>query len=320
MDNTPNLCSRDPGHSQYSEASVFDNLLCHKYSPSVAYTDALANTQPHQNSVEVPIVTTVISQGSILETPNMVTSCIGEHAYDSWKDGKNDILFMQTVGVDGSENLLHDGNSQMNLRRQLGALNRQCLSLQQSDVSTVPSQGLSLSLGTQIIVPSIQCQHTSSDISLFRPHQTTSRNGGSGRDENCENKSTNANNFPYESASLASSILNSKYLKAAQELLDEVVNVQKALKRKSIKSQSLHTSAGTTTGKDCSAGEGMSSNPQDSTINSSSELSPSERQDLQNKVTKLLTMLDEVHISFTISLYYIVLYKYFTTTILESHF
>ncbi|CAL9148811.1 BEL1-like homeodomain protein 7 [Musa acuminata AAA Group] len=294
MDNTPNLCSRDPGHSQYSEASVFDNLLCHKYSPSVAYTDALANTQPHQNSVEVPIVTTVISQGSILETPNMVTSCIGEHAYDSWKDGKNDILFMQTVGVDGSENLLHDGNSQMNLRRQLGALNRQCLSLQQSDVSTVPSQGLSLSLGTQIIVPSIQCQHTSSDISLFRPHQTTSRNGGSGRDENCENKSTNANNFPYESASLASSILNSKYLKAAQELLDEVVNVQKALKRKSIKSQSLHTSAGTTTGKDCSAGEGMSSNPQDSTINSSSELSPSERQDLQNKVTKLLTMLDEI--------------------------
>ncbi|RRT81437.1 hypothetical protein BHE74_00026771 [Ensete ventricosum] len=297
MDNTPNLCSRDPGHSQYSEASVFDNLLCHKYSSSVAYSDALANTQPNQNSVELPVVTTVISRGSILETPNMVTSCVGEHAYDSRKDGKNDMLFMQTVGVsvDGSANLLHDGDSQMNLQRQLGALNRQCLSLQQSDVSTVPSQGLSLSLGTQIIVPSIQCHHTSSDISLFRPHQTTSRNGGPSRDENYQNK---------------------KYLKAAQELLDEVVNVQKALKRKSIKSQSLHTSAGTTTGKDCSAGEGMSSNPHDSTINSSSELSPSERQDLQNKVTKLLTMLDEVHISFIISLHYIALYKYFIVTLL----
>ncbi|URD87413.1 Homeobox domain containing protein [Musa troglodytarum] len=36
-----------------------------------------------------------------------------------------------------------------------------------------------------------------------------------------------------------------------------------------------------------------STNPQDSTINSSTELSLSERQDLQDKVTKLLALLDE---------------------------
>lgn len=75
----------------------------------------------------------------------------------------------------------------------------------------------------------------------------------------------------------------------AQELLDEVINVRKALKQpdldKNICSQPKMSN-------------GMSSEHSDSVNNSSSELTPAERQDLQNKKTKLLSMLDDVSIYF----------------------
>ncbi|CAI0437899.1 unnamed protein product [Linum tenue] len=75
--------------------------------------------------------------------------------------------------------------------------------------------------------------------------------------------------------SIARTIPNSKYLKAAQQLLDEVVNVRKALR---------HADK-----------EGDSGSKNDESLNNSaSELSHSERQELQNKLTKLLSMLDEV--------------------------
>ena len=86
-----------------------------------------------------------------------------------------------------------------------------------------------------------------------------------------------------------SPILNSKYLRVAQELLDEVINVRKALKQpdldKNVSSQPKSPN-------------GMSSEPSESVNNSSSEISPAERQDLQNKKIKLLSMLDEASINF----------------------
>ncbi|GMI96825.1 hypothetical protein HRI_003351800 [Hibiscus trionum] len=82
----------------------------------------------------------------------------------------------------------------------------------------------------------------------------------------------------------ASTNLNSKYLKVAQELLNEVINIQQALKQpqldKNVSSQPKSSN-------------GMSSEPSKS-VNTSSELSSAERHDLQNKKTKLLSMLDEV--------------------------
>lgn len=81
-------------------------------------------------------------------------------------------------------------------------------------------------------------------------------------------------------------ILNTKYLKAAQELLEEVVNINKALAQPvPSKDQTGQTQPS----------NGVSSEPSESIINSNSELSPAERQELQNRKTKLLAMLDEVH-------------------------
>ncbi|KAE8729036.1 BEL1-like homeodomain protein 1 [Hibiscus syriacus] len=81
-----------------------------------------------------------------------------------------------------------------------------------------------------------------------------------------------------------STILNSKYLKVAQELFSEVINVQQALKQphldKNVTSQAKSSNR-------------TSSKPGES-VNTPSEISPTKRQDLQNKKTKLLCMLDEV--------------------------
>ncbi|XP_020258138.1 BEL1-like homeodomain protein 7 isoform X2 [Asparagus officinalis] len=84
------------------------------------------------------------------------------------------------------------------------------------------------------------------------------------------------------------SIPNSKYFKAAQRLLDEVVNIRDALKKKADKSQNA-----------CGFGGGSRSdavppNPEESAVDHSTELPTSERHDLQNRVTKLLAMSDEV--------------------------
>ncbi|GFP95149.1 bel1-like homeodomain protein 6 [Phtheirospermum japonicum] len=77
-------------------------------------------------------------------------------------------------------------------------------------------------------------------------------------------------------------ICNSKYLRAARELLDELVNVHRVSK----------LSVGST-GTDAKR-DGLSGEVQESTNNGSRELSQSERHELQNKLTKLVSMLDEV--------------------------
>ncbi|XP_071689017.1 BEL1-like homeodomain protein 7 [Rutidosis leptorrhynchoides] len=73
-------------------------------------------------------------------------------------------------------------------------------------------------------------------------------------------------------------ISNSKYLKAAQQLLDEVVNVKKIRKQEYSKNESVNDSH-----------EVFGESKQDSSV-----LSAAEKQDLQNKKTKLSSMLTEV--------------------------
>ena len=107
--------------------------------------------------------------------------------------------------------------------------------------------------------------------------------------------------YPYEQSSFTNSILNSKYLKAAQQLLDELVNVWRALKQRgSIKHQNNQgiglDGSKETDGRSNSQSVHKSSDPGDLTNNSSCELSPAELQDLQNKKTRLLSMLDEVNL------------------------
>ncbi|KAJ0262768.1 BEL1-like homeodomain protein 6 [Hirschfeldia incana] len=128
-------------------------------------------------------------------------------------------------------------------------------------------QGLSLSLGSQIL-PGI--------------HQM-SHQGMSPRPKHFRGNEYAAQSFPVGSPNVdvVRIIPNSKYLKAAQQLLDEAVNVKKSPKQFKKKENPQEPDQ----------------NPQDSSTNPPAEISQSERQELHNKLTKLLSMLDEMQIA-----------------------
>ncbi|ESW08624.1 hypothetical protein PHAVU_009G060400 [Phaseolus vulgaris] len=93
---------------------------------------------------------------------------------------------------------------------------------------------------------------------------------------------------PSDLPGYSNSILNSQYLRAAQELLDEIVSVRKALKQPGMEKQENHRDIGL---------DGSKNSYEKSTQMSSApngELSSAERQNLLDKKTKLLSMLDEV--------------------------
>ncbi|KAG6478594.1 BEL1-like homeodomain protein 1 [Zingiber officinale] len=84
-------------------------------------------------------------------------------------------------------------------------------------------------------------------------------------------------------------LLGSRYLKAAQQLLDEVVNVGKGIKDESPKAQPA-------TGTDRSNVEpkGAATGDENASTNRGPDLSTAERQELQMKKAKLVNMLEEV--------------------------
>lgn len=174
-------------------------------------------------------------------------------------------------------------------------------------------QGLSLSLGTQIPSGIHMPSANLGSISFLGPIPMVSGEGGgrtgSERSRNTDSalvgftggdQDVNKGDIPYGMSSIVRVIPHSRYLKAVQQLLDEIVNVRKALRRPDdANDQSRRENP-----KDADGGSKneASSNPQESASNSS-ELSSAEKQDLQNKLTKLLSMLDEVsqfvHLSLT---------------------
>ncbi|GJN08988.1 hypothetical protein PR202_ga26952 [Eleusine coracana subsp. coracana] len=128
-------------------------------------------------------------------------------------------------------------------------------------------QGLSLSLGTQGVPMSMyQHQYRPAGMLLSPNHQSAA--------------SRNAQSNIY--------IQNSRYLKAARELLDEVVNVKDAIKRKGDKNNQGNKDSG-----ECKDGE-KNEEKTEHEGNSAPELTASERQDLQNKVSALMALLDQV--------------------------
>lgn len=86
-------------------------------------------------------------------------------------------------------------------------------------------------------------------------------------------------------------LLSSKYLKAAQELLDEVVNVGKGAKTAAESSKGQPKSTGDSAAA-ASGGGGA-----DSSAKRGAELTTAERQEIQMKKAKLVNMLDEVRLS-----------------------
>lgn len=239
-------------------------------------------------------------------------------------EGRHEVMFIPPMGdpVGSSVN----GNSLAVPRTQLpGTLDGE---------QNVQYQGLSLSLGTQIpssvSLPSFpyQCSNPnlSSGMSMCLPmsvndalsckddqsnqngelrnveYLTSGFFGGSHNAIKTEgfynhlcsvsSKEMHTGQYPFEPSGVAHNILNTKCLKAAQQLLDEVVNVRKALKQPELNKQGIGSDGSKeTVGK---YNHQSLLDPSESSMNSSSELSPAERQELENMKTKLLSMLDEV--------------------------
>ncbi|KAL5545708.1 hypothetical protein UlMin_005395 [Ulmus minor] len=148
-------------------------------------------------------------------------------------------------------------------------------------------QGLSLTLSSQQL-----------GYGSFRPDREVPNSGhGSGEDIRVSGGSSSSVSVVTNGVSgIQSVLLSSKYLKAAQELLDEVVNVGNGIRNESNKKlgnaqngkQLGESSTAASGGGEGSvvAGEGSGKR--------SAELTPAERQEIQMKKAKLISMLDEV--------------------------
>lgn len=283
-DAAPALYLRESMHVSFPETPVLSGNMMLYMNPG-PYTDNPlgGNAQQQSNGMEVPSVGGIDSvqqqqQQEILS--NFGGSRSGDHDFMLWRDGRNEMLLMPP--------------------------------LQSSQ-----GQGLSLSLGTQIPSGIHMPSANLSSISFLGPIPMVSGEGG-GRTGSERSRNTDCapagfargdedvnkgGDIPYGMSSIVRVIPNSRYLKAAQQLLDEIVNVRKALKRPDdANDQSRHENQRSPKDADEGSKNEASSNPQESGSNSG-ELCPAEKQDLQNKLTKLLSMLDEVskyvHLSLT---------------------
>ncbi|XP_068651413.1 BEL1-like homeodomain protein 7 [Aristolochia californica] len=329
----PTLYLREPESTSYPESSsVPNNMVYMNYSSAGSHPDNIGgNSQSQPTCVDIPVHSAMLSQDpsqGTSESTQTHQGILSNLGYGVWRDGRNEMLFMQpSSNVQALDPQMHSAaDTPMHMQTQLGIFHGG------PNVSAIQGQGLSLSLGTQIPsalqMSSFQFRPGTTDISFVGLHQSTSgdRDDTTTRGEqprhpdllpaysdqemkgdvsnNLQNSTTlkQINSDPNQYA-LTSTIPNSKYLQAAQQLLDEVVNVRKALQQDrerhqnfmSVGMQGLKESdGGSKGGGSLPSSSGMSSNPQEASSNSMTDLSPAERQDLQNKLSKLLAMLDEV--------------------------
>ncbi|KAL8156365.1 BEL1-like homeodomain protein 7 [Apium graveolens] len=290
---------REPLLNSYSETPVLPgNVMMYMNYPSSSgsYSDTLAGNSGHQNiSIDHPSAEARRSNVSHQEfLSNLGVTRAGEHDLSVWKDGRYETLLMQTMG--GVNNTLNRGQD-------------------------LQGQGLSLSLSPQLSsgvqISSLHGRNPDPGVSSFlSPHTSFSgddidRVGTFRDDETSQNRQLRNAEYMLPDVLGSSSALlkadvssfgmqnilrnvpKSMYLKAAQQLLDEVVNVRKALKQHDRKKEPV---------ADCvyvdrASNDGTSASPaagQDATSNGLNELSAAEKHELQNKMAKLLSMLDEV--------------------------
>ncbi|XVF45346.1 hypothetical protein PTKIN_Ptkin02bG0198400 [Pterospermum kingtungense] len=287
-DTAPMIYLRESMPGSYPEASVHPGNTM-MYMNSGSYSDAFAaNSQQQNNCFGVQAVEASDSTSQQQEIlSNLGGSRVGEHDFGTWRDGRNEMLVMNPMG--GTAGIIHSGQN-------------------------LQGQGLSLSLGTQIPsgiqFPSTFRNPNSGFGSFLSPNPSLTGEGGS-RNSSDEH-SRNAEYLPpgfsggnqdsnkgdlsaYGLSSITRTIPHSKYLKAAQQLLDEVVNVRKALKQPDgEKKQSSLEKRMKSSREDDGLSKDVPSNKLESSDKSPNELSHAERQELKSKLTKLLSMLDEV--------------------------
>ncbi|CAN4107510.1 unnamed protein product [Withania somnifera] len=284
----------------YSEASNTPDsmMMFMNYSFSGTYSDMLTGTSQQQNScIGIPPVGATCSNTSQQEIlSNLGGSRMGIEDFSAWRNSRNEMLAVHSMGAADS-----------------------VLQVAQN----AQGQGLSLSLGCNIPsggISHVQSQNPNHGFMSFLSPASSIPGEGSGvnvsygdgdnflpKQQNDEDylppdyPGSNSDalkgyNSPYGTSGIARSIPSSKYLKAAQYLLDEVVNVKKAIKEQHSKKEMT---------KDSRESDGHSKNkssdpPADGgsnlhgSKNNQSELSAIEKQEMQNKLSKLLWMLDEI--------------------------
>ncbi|KAB2091727.1 hypothetical protein ES319_A03G212400v1 [Gossypium barbadense] len=269
-DTVPMIYMRESLPGSYAESPVLQGNTM-MYMNSGSYSDAFAGNSQQQNSCigmqGVEASDSTSQQHGIMS--NLGGSHVVEHDFGAWRDASS---------------ILHNGQKLQG------------------------PQGLSLRLGTQIPfgiqMASIPFRNPDSDLASFLSHNPSLTGGrnSSSRDEQPRNagylphgfsganQGTNKGDlYACGMSSMSRAIPNSKYLKAAQQLLDEVVNVPKALKQAEGEKNPMKSCK-----EDDEGSKNVPSNQQESSNNIQKELSHAERQELQSKLTKLLSMLDEV--------------------------
>jgi hypothetical protein len=259
------MYSSEPSNPSYPVPSALGNMFYPNNASSGPYTEFSGIIQHQQNFMELPGHPSSVSHdASSEEATNMVS-------FGPLKDMRNEMLMHLMDGAhSGGSNLIHN-DAHNTAQLDFGMSN----SHNSTSVPSAPGQGLSLSLNTHVLAPSYPNWSVKPD--LLGPHPSP---GDDNRFKNIHSEASQA-------------IRNSKYLKAARELLDEIVSVWKSVKRKADKG---HAEAGKADVKETEGrtnSEGVSSNPQESGANAA-ELSTAEKQDLQAKMAKLIAMLDEV--------------------------
>ncbi|XP_016432248.1 BEL1-like homeodomain protein 7 [Nicotiana tabacum] len=264
----------------YSEASnAQENMMVFmNYSSSGTYSDMLTATSQQQNScIDIPPVgasdSNNTSQQEILS--NLGGSRMGIHDFSAWRDSRNEMLYLSL----GS-----------NIPSGIGISHVQ---------SQNPNQGFTSFLNPPSSIPG---EVSGGNVSFGDGDNSQPKQQRNADYLPPDYPGSNSEamkggyNSPYGTSSIGRNVPNSKYLKAAQYLLDEVVNVRKAIKEHNSKKEltkESRESNGDSKNKSSDPPANGSTNPQDSK-NHQSELSQTEKQEVQNKLTKLLSMLDEI--------------------------
>lgn len=271
------LYLKDPAPTSHSSTPILsgNTIMYMNFPPSSEpFSDAIAgNSHSHTTCMDAPPVASNSNASSQEVLLNFGGSRALENQLNTWKDGRNEMLMMHQAGV---PNLQGQG------------------------------QGLSLSLSTHVPLH-VPYQNEGADFSSILGSNALMHGEDRGRNISFENEDSfaagvgNADGASdissYGMPGVARAVPNSKYLRAAQELLDEVVNVKKAIKEQNARKESRRESREMEGdlkdgGSDPSAS--YSATPKGNGASSHVEVSAAEKQELQNKLTKLLTMLDEV--------------------------
>ncbi|KAF8396365.1 hypothetical protein HHK36_017982 [Tetracentron sinense] len=291
-DGLQTLYLMNPGYVGYPDTQPPANMVFLN-SPGNSLNPANISHAPQQNQhfVGIPLQATPTAADSAASQDHHRPSMHAQHEisalhgfvprvhYDLWssidptKTAGNHQIHHQhqipaTTAAASDSAGVPDVNSQMGLRRQ---------------VVSPSQQGLSLSLSQQQPVYGSYRQEYNIPAPEISPVSAEEMRISGGSPSSASAVSNGI-------SGMQSVLLGSKYLKAAQQLLDEVVNVGKGIKTESPKGVKGQTKMS----RESTAATGEASNGGDSNSKRGAELTTTERQELQMKKAKLINMLDEV--------------------------